>query len=828
MKTMKWLTLTIAFSVLAALPSRSVFAASPVAAYWDFDETSDTVVVDNSDNGNNAYIHGANRTIGLKDRAVSFSGSTDYAWANTSTSLAIANQLSIECWVNVRSITPLSGAGQTILRKENSYAIGIGSNGKIGFWVHIGSSWIGSWTFSKQTIQPSIWYHVVGVWNGQVLRVYLNGTLDANTLAAAGDLSLTSNKVYMGRFFESNIEGLNGTIDELKVYNQALSADTVLSHYNVMKELNPAKLVAHWSFDSVSGSTYYDITGHGYDAQLTGTGVTMVQGLKGNTLNCSGTGFEIEVDNSKDSFALFNALTIEAWYYSNINPATEIIEQSKIFEFSNAAPGVRNGYGISIANNGKFDIAFSSTDGNQWVNLFSSTVLASKRWYHLAGTYDGSSLRIYINGKLEGTTSFTGAIRPTGLNARIGCQNYNGDTVRFLANGRIDELKVYNYALSGADIAADYKADVAVPIAIPYAPDPTYNRRPLLQWYKHPSIAAYRLQVATSQNFSSPFVSVPTSDTFYLPTVNLPAGVTYWRVGNDADSTAWSDVSSLSIQDSSIPMLIPYTPDPTRSRRPELVWHPAPTATSYTIQIHTAPSFTSPFISDAVTDTFYVPSSDCPVGTVYWRVKSNTGAQYSLPDTFVILNDSIPYLVPMKPDTQYVHRPLFMWYTAAGAASYRIQIDTVGNFSNPYISVPVPDTNYSPSADIPLGRIYWRVSASSNFTRYSMPDTFLTMERTAITARDLNKTVNEPVTIGSHLNGLTIAYSIDKPCTVKLTLYSLTGSTIATRISNESPGSHVFVWQFNAKKTQVLPYGTYIALCRINETTIAKRIFFMK
>ena len=828
MKTMKRLTVIIAFTMLAAMPSRTVFAESPIAAYWDFDEPSDTVIIDNSENGNTAYIHGASRTNGLKDRAVSFSGSTDYAWANTSTSLAIANQLSIECWVNVRQLAPLSGAGQTILRKENSYAIGIGSNGKIGFWVHIGSSWIGSWTFSRQTIQPSIWYHVVGVWNGQVLKIYLNGTQDANTLAAAGSLSQTSNKVYIGKFFESNIEGLNGTIDELTVYNQALTADTVLSHYNALKDRNPAKLVAHWSFDSVSGSTFYDVTGHGYDAQLTGAGANVIQqGIKGNTLNGSDSIFEIEVDNSKDSFALFNALTIETWYYSNVDPATEIADQSKIFEFSNSASGIRNGYGIGIASKGKFDIAFSTTDGSQWITLYSATILAPKRWYHLAGTYDGSSLRIFINGKLEGTTAFSGAIRPTGLNARIGCQNYDSGTIRFLANGRIDELKVYNYALSGADIDAHYKADVAVPIAIPYAPDPTYNRRPLLQWYKHPSIAAYRLQVATSRNFSSPFISVPTSDTFYLPTVDLPAGMTYWRVGNDADSTAWSDVSSFSIQDSSIPMLIPYTPDPTRSRRPELVWHPAPTATSYTIQIHTAPSFTSPFISDAVTDTSYVPSSDCPVGTVYWRVKSNTGTQYSLPDTFFILNDSIPYLARMTPDTQYVRRPLFLWYTATGATSYRIQIDTVGTFSNPYISVPVTDTTYSPSADLPFGRIYWRVSASTNLTRYSTPDTFLAMEGTAIAARNL-KAVNEPVIIGSHPNGLTISYSIEKPSAVQMTLYSLAGSTIATRISNESPGRHAFVWQFNGVKTQVLPFGTYIAMCRINGTTIAKRIFFMK
>ena len=211
------------------------FVDSGMVACWSFNETADSVLIDGSGNGNTAFIHTATRVGGVKGNALSFNGTSDYAHADNSTSLAISNQITIECWVNVRQVTPVSGSGQTFIRKEKAYALGIGNGGKIGFQICDGSgNWHGGWTLSSQSIQTSTWYHIAGVWDGTTMKMYINGVRDptAYSYSGTGPSSSSTYKVYIGEFFESAYERLNGTLDELKVYKYALSAEMILAHYH--------------------------------------------------------------------------------------------------------------------------------------------------------------------------------------------------------------------------------------------------------------------------------------------------------------------------------------------------------------------------------------------------------------------------------------------------------------------------------------------------------------------------------------------------------------------------------------------------------------------
>ena len=219
--------------------------------------------------------------------------------------------------------------------------------------------------------------------------------------------------------------------------------------------VNPVPgLVAYWSFDSALGNTYYDVTGHGYNALASGAGLSLVPGVIGNALSCPSGGFEITVANSKDSF-VFKTFTVESWYYANSIPTNG---QLKILNFDYVASGVRNGWTLCIVEQGYADFTLSSQDGNTWVNAQSVTALAPNKWYHIAGSYDGSNVRIYVNGVLENSVPYSGGVIAPGIDARLGCQRIMDGTVRFFANGKIDELKVYNYALSSAAIQSHYNA----------------------------------------------------------------------------------------------------------------------------------------------------------------------------------------------------------------------------------------------------------------------------------------------------------------------------------------------------------------------------------
>jgi hypothetical protein len=206
------------------------FDTAGMVAYWPFNEATDSVLFDGSLKGNTAFIHTATRVVGVKGNALSFNGISDYAHANNSALLNIRNKLSIECWVNVRQLA----SDQTIIRKDACYTFGIGIGGKIGFWVCLSSGdWQGSWALSQQTLDTSSWYHVAGVWDGAVLKVYVNGVADIKTMATSGGAIVSnSNNVYLGEFHENSNSRLNGIVDELRIYNYALPAATIAAHYN--------------------------------------------------------------------------------------------------------------------------------------------------------------------------------------------------------------------------------------------------------------------------------------------------------------------------------------------------------------------------------------------------------------------------------------------------------------------------------------------------------------------------------------------------------------------------------------------------------------------
>jgi len=218
-------------------------------------------------------------------------------------------------------------------------------------------------------------------------------------------------------------------------------------------------LVASWTFDSSSSSTYYDVTGHGYNAIVSNTlqipGATTVPGVKGNAIGLAGGNYEIVANNSKDSFNL-KRFTVECWLYSNLLPSTYVSIGAYIFDQQAVASGIRNGYGLYVTPSGNVELSMSDAYGASWYQAQSITIMQGNKWYHIVGTYDSLSLKVYVNGVCETTLPCAGGYAPSTVNARIGCQRLIDGTLRCFTNGKLDELKLYNYALSPDTIMTHY------------------------------------------------------------------------------------------------------------------------------------------------------------------------------------------------------------------------------------------------------------------------------------------------------------------------------------------------------------------------------------
>ncbi|MEA1865030.1 MAG: LamG domain-containing protein, partial [Euryarchaeota archaeon] len=80
----------------------------------------------------------------------------------------------------------------------------------------------------------------------------------------------------------------------------------------------------------------------------------------------------------------------------------------------------------------------------------------SNTWYHVAGTYNGAEMRIYVNGEPNGTMSKSGTIAEYPTDVHIGAGIYSNAQTEHL-DGTIDEVRILNIALSVEDIKADYE-----------------------------------------------------------------------------------------------------------------------------------------------------------------------------------------------------------------------------------------------------------------------------------------------------------------------------------------------------------------------------------
>src|SRR4029077_9850703 len=106
--------------------------------------------------------------------------------------------------------------------------------------------------------------------------------------------------------------------------------------------------------------------------------------------------------------------------------------------------------------------------GGVYGEVYGTNALTANTWSHLAATYDGATMRLYVNGVQVASRAQTGAIATSTNPLQIGGDSIYG---QYFA-GRIDEVRVYNQALNQTEIQADMNTPVGSPSPTP-TPTPT-------------------------------------------------------------------------------------------------------------------------------------------------------------------------------------------------------------------------------------------------------------------------------------------------------------------------------------------------------------------
>jgi len=226
-------------------------------------------------------------------------------------------------------------------------------------------------------------------------------------------------------------------------------------------------LLLYFSFDKGSGGTVIDESGNGNDGTLKGNVKWVNDGnIRGAVSFDRSAGTCIEVPDNKVLDSLTKSITVEAWVKTN---KTNFNDDQIIGKYANPQPSETWLLFIAIsdyaaAQGGTSPNAFgfvasptSGWDDAAYVVGASKTFPEAGKWYHVAGTFDHKTgtLKIYVNGKLDGERK-TGADK-IGTNDQpltIG-GNPNMDPGYNCWDGVIDEVAIYNRALTEAEIQKD-------------------------------------------------------------------------------------------------------------------------------------------------------------------------------------------------------------------------------------------------------------------------------------------------------------------------------------------------------------------------------------
>ena len=416
---------------------RRVATDGIIAHYKMNDDAADTEVFD-SKLGNIATASANTDTltgVGKINEALDFdSASEDYVDCGNNSITKPTSQISIAFWMEAESAEDYARMVATHAKdNDNGYGVKDNGAGKIIFLLDIdGGGGGASSVVSDSTYAIGSYQHVVCTYDGTTMKMYINGALQSDTETVSGSITYDSGELVLGNVATQD-RGFNGLLDDVRIYDRALSLAEVGSIYNSDSGTETTNLFRSIVV-AVDRSNFNDGTLSG------ATNLTGIRGLHPDAMGFDGVDDVVDVGNGLNIFSETGSATM----WVKINGAG--FENAQVTFSSARDYRTRFLYSYTAEN-------FRAVKGDPAADLELKTGVSRDQWYHLVICWDRPSLKFwgYVDGVKSDEQDYVVGSENTNFN--IGALASANDN----SNSTIQNMRVYNRILTQGDVGRLYR-----------------------------------------------------------------------------------------------------------------------------------------------------------------------------------------------------------------------------------------------------------------------------------------------------------------------------------------------------------------------------------
>lgn len=431
-----------------------VLADGPIA-YWRLGEESGSTAVDETDNHDGTYRDG---TLG-KPALIAGTDDTALGLAGGDVDTGIPSdelpsQFTVDLWfksdngagVGDDHVAERLFTAMATTDPESAYAIGLNDGAIALFYRSDGSANVAE---ASSQIEADKAYHAALTYDGTAYRVYLSAE---EVISVTEDLpGLADFNAHIGTDgSDSNNRPFHGVVDEVALYDRALTAREIRRHYwrglgytGYALEVLASGPVAYWRMGSETGPVPDEV------------GSNDLQGNNGPTFEEPGAlvgdsdksvGFDGTSSYCNTSSAVgFSAFSAEVWFKTDNNDTDGPV----------LCDEDRDQMDVYINSSG--ELRFHGFDGGSAVVNINAGTVNDDAWHFAAMTYDGSVVKAYLDGSFIGETSTSDI---SGTNVLLTGRGGGSIDDNYL-HGWVDEIAVFDRALSEQEITDHYNAGIS-------------------------------------------------------------------------------------------------------------------------------------------------------------------------------------------------------------------------------------------------------------------------------------------------------------------------------------------------------------------------------